>query len=524
MYNFVYSKTTEAYTILNMKSISHGGIEMAIVAGIDVGTQSTKVICYDTEEKKILASSQAPHDLISKDDGTREQEAGWWIQAIQICFQHIDSSVRKQISALGVSGQQHGFVPLDAQGKVLYPVKLWNDTSTTEECEILTRCAGGAEALLQNEGNLILPGYTAPKILWFKRNKPDLYKKLAHIALPHDYINYWLTHTYTMEFGDASGTALLDISSRTWSSRLLNCLDSERDLQALLPPLIEAHEPAGFVTKEAAEQLGIPIGIPVSSGGGDNMMGAIGTGTVQDGTLTMSLGTSGTIYGASDTPIIDNQGLLAAFCSSTGNWLPLLCTMNCTVASEITRNLFKRDVSSFDQIAKQAPIGANGVIMLPYFNGERTPNYPHGNGSIFGFNLQNMTEANINRAALESAIFGLRLGLEAFADLNYQAKEIRLIGGGAKSPVWRQMVADICNLPVVIPTISEAAALGAALQAFWCLENHSGSGEQIDTIVTEHVSLDTKATCKPVEQHVDAYAEVYSTYKDYVSLVKPMYT
>ena len=496
---------------------------MAIVAGIDVGTQSTKVICYDSDSKQMLATGQAPHKLISKDDGSREQEASWWIDAMKQCFQSIDPSIRQRIEAIGVSGQQHGFVPVDAEGNVLYPVKLWNDTSTTNECDIITERAGGKDDLLAHEGNLILPGYTAPKILWLKRNHPELYKKLAHVLLPHDYINYWLTGETTMEYGDASGTALLDVKSRTWSKRLLECLDGERDLSTVLPRLIEAEEKAGDVTKAAADALGIPVGIPVSSGGGDNMMGAIGTGTVTDGTLTMSLGTSGTIFGASDKPIIDPQGLLAAFCSSTGNWLPLLCTMNCTVASEVTRVLFEKGVVDFDKTAKEAPIGAEGVVMLPYFNGERTPNYPHGKGCLMGFDLHNMTEVNISRAALESAIYGLKIGLDSFDALGYEAKEIRLIGGGAKSPVWRQMVADVCNLPVVVPTITEAAAFGAALQALWCLEHQSGKGRSMHEIVAGHVVLDREASCHPDSEHVKDYEKAYGRYKRYVDAVAPIF-
>lgn len=497
---------------------------MPIVAGIDVGTQSTKVICYDSEARKILATSQAPHELISRDDGSREQRAEWWITAMESCFASIDSKLKEKIAAIGVSGQQHGFVPLDADGNVLYPVKLWNDTSTTEECDLITECAGGKPSLLEKEGNLILPGYTAPKILWFKRNEAEIYKKLATILLPHDYINYWLTGETTMEYGDASGTALLDIRTRSWSKRMLACIDSDRDVEKLLPRLIEAHMPSGKVTAQAADVLGIPAGIPVSSGGGDNMMGAIGTGTVTDGTLTMSLGTSGTIFGASNKPIIDPAGLLAAFCSSTGIWLPLLCTMNCTVASEVTRKLFEKGVVDFDKEAQQAPIGAEGVIMLPYFNGERTPNYPHGKGCLVGFDLHNMTERNISRAALESAIYGLKIGLDSFKDLGYEAKEIRLIGGGAKSPVWRQMVADVCDLPVVVPTITEAAAFGGALQALWCLEHTEGRPTTIEAIVADHVILDRSAGCTPDNEAVKAYAKSYENYKKYVSTVEPIFS
>lgn len=492
---------------------------MAIVAGIDVGTQSTKVICYDTQRKTILASASAPHQLISRGDGSREQEAVWWTDAITACFNEIDIAIREKVEAIGVSGQQHGFVPVDKDGHVLHTVKLWNDTSTANECDALTKCAGGTDALLSKEGNLILPGYTASKILWFKNNHPDKYAKMAHVLLPHDYINYWLTGEAVMEYGDASGTALLDIKSRTWSKRLIDCIDS--NLLKALPALIEAHMPSGYLLGSVASSLGLKEGIVVSSGGGDNMMGAIGTGTVSDGTLTMSLGTSGTIFGASDKPIIDPQGLLAAFCSSTGNWLPLLCTMNCTVASEVTRELFEKGVKEFDAYASEAPIGCEGVVMLPYFNGERTPNYPRGKGCLMGFDLTNMSEKNISRAALESAIYGLKLGLDAFNALGYEAREIRLIGGGAKSPVWRQMVADVCNLPVVVPKIGEAAAFGGALQAYWCLLGETAS---IADIVAEHVELERESACLPIEENVKEYAKAYQNYLTYVSAVEEIFS
>ncbi|PKL10501.1 MAG: hypothetical protein CVV52_18095 [Spirochaetae bacterium HGW-Spirochaetae-8] len=337
-------------------------------------------------------------------------------------------------------------------------------------------------------------------------------------------VNYFLTGAYTMEYGDASGTALLDIRSRKWSKRILEAIDPDRNLLEALPGLIEADACAGRVTKQAALLLGIPEGVFVSSGGGDNMMGAIGTGTVQDGTLTMSLGTSGTIYGASDKPMVDPHGLLAAFCSSTGSWLPLLCTMNCTVASEVTRNLFSKGVKDFDAIAMTAPIGSNGVVMLPYFNGERTPNYPRGKGCLMGLGLDTMTEANISRAAMESSIFGLKLGLKSFQDLGYAPKEIRLIGGGSKSLVWRQMVADICGLPVIIPKITEAAALGGALQALWSFRRSQGEQVEIREIVAEHVSLETSSACFPVAEQVAAYQAAYELYTSYVRVVEPLFS
>jgi xylulokinase len=497
---------------------------MNITVGIDTGTQSTKVVFYDYDKKQIVASASAPHELITGDDGTREQKAEWWIEAIESCFSQVSAEIKGAVKAIGVSGQQHGFVPVDAAGAVLRPVKLWCDTSTAAECNELTDLYGGSEDLLDGPGNLVLPGYTASKILWFKKNHPDLYTKMAKILLPHDYINWYLTGKYTMEAGDASGTALLDVQTCTWDEKLLQILDPERDVKALLPKIIKAGEPAGYITEKTAGILGVPAGIPISCGGGDNMMGAVGTGTVEDGFLTMSLGTSGTIYGYSDTPIIDTEGYLAAFCSSTGGWLPLLCTMNCTVASEQTRALFNRGVKEFDAIAEKAPAGANGVMMLPYFNGERTPNFPNGKACLVGMDNGNMTEENIARAAMESAIFGLKMGLDSFIRLGFSAKEVRLIGGGANSPLWRQIASDILNLPITVPVLSEAAALGGAVQALWTLELLSGKIIGIKEIVREHVEIDDAKTCRPNRETAAVYEKVYKEYSAYVDALSSIFS
>ena len=494
---------------------------MKTVAGIDTGTQSTKVVVYDYESRTIMAEGSAAHELVSRNDGTREQEASWWIDAIRESFSQIPAEIRQTIGAVGVSGQQHGFVPVDADGEVLYPVKLWCDTSTAAECGEITDSFGGGDELLEKAGNLVLPGYTASKILWLKKNHTDLYDRMAKILLPHDYINWYLTGEYTMEYGDASGTALLTVGTREWNTGLLAALDPDRDLSECLPRLIGPQEKAGFVTEKTAAEFGIPAGIPVSSGGGDNMMGAIGTGTVSSGVLTMSLGTSGTIYGYSDTPVIDRNGSLAAFCSSTGGWLPLLCTMNCTVASELTRTLFEKGVKEFDGTAEQAPAGAEGVLMLPFFNGERTPNFPNGKGCIVGLDNANYREANISRAAMESAIFGLKMGLDAFISLGYEPKEVRLIGGGANSPFWRQIAADILDLPVVIPVVKEAAAFGAALQALWCLE---GDGASIEAITGDHIGLDERKGCVPDAADAAAYREIYARYSAYVEAMTPLFS
>lgn len=486
---------------------------METVVGIDSGTQSTKVVFYNFADKEVVASASAPHELISRADGSREQEARWWTAALEECFRRIDPAVKQSARAVGVSGQQHGFVPLDAAGEVLWRVKLWCDTSTAEQCETLTRAFGGEEALLAQAGNLILPGYTASKILWFKENRPEEYARMAHILLPHDYLNFYLTGACVSEYGDASGTGLLDIAARRWHPGLIRALDPQRDLSSCLPRLIGPRERAGTLLPERARLLGLPAGIPVSSGGGDNMMGAIGTGAVRKGVLTMSLGTSGTLYGYSDTPVIDPAGNLAAFCSSSGGWLPLLCTMNCTVATELTRGLFDMTVPEFDRLAAEAPAGSEGLVTLPFFNGERTPNYPKGKGCFMGMTPVNMKKENLFRSAMESAVLGMKLGLESFEALGFRPRELRLIGGGANSPLWRQIAADVLNLPVTVPASSESAALGGALQALWCLREEEPGG--LEALAEEHVAADPSKSCRPDPERVETYRGTYRSYKAY---------
>ena len=490
------------------------------VAGIDLGTQSMKVVIYDYEKKEIIEKASCPMDLISEADGTREQTTEWFDKGLEVCFGKLSAENKKTIEAIGVSGQQHGFVPLDKDGKPLYNIKLWCDTSTTAECAYITKKAGGDAKVVKLLGNLMLPGFTAPKILWLKNNKPEAFAKLAYIMLPHDYLNWKLTGEYVMEYGDSSGTALFDSKNRCWSKKICDIIDPS--LLGKLPKLIEAHEAAGKVSAAAAAAYGIPEGIPVSAGGGDNMMGAVGTGTVADGFLTMSMGTSGTLYGYSDKPIADPANGLSGFCSSTGGWLPLLCTMNCTVATEFVRGLFELDVKDLDKIAAEAPCGSEGVIVVPFFNGERTPNLPNGRASITGMTAANTNRANIARASLESAVFAMRGGLDAFRKLGFQPKEIRLIGGGSKSPLWRQIAADIMNLPIRVPALDEAAALGGAVQALWCLKSQSGKCD-IAALCAEHITLDTSKSADPIPANVAAYDKAYVEYQKMVDTVAPLY-
>lgn len=491
---------------------------MAIIAGIDCGTQSTKVICYDSKTKYILAKTSSTHKLISKDDGSREQETSWYKNAIIDCFSQIPSNIKEEIEGIGVSGQQHGFVALDNEGKSITSVKLWCDTSTADQCNYLTKKLGGEDKVFSLIGNQILPGYTASKVLALKQNHPEVYKKLAHILLPHDYINYFLTGNYVMEKGDASGTAFFDVVNQYWSKEVLKAMDEDQDLLLKLPKLINVNESVGNVSCETAKMLGIKESVIVSCGGGDNMMGAIGCGCTKEGNLVMSMGTSGTLFGYSDSCVTDKKGRLAAFMSSSGGYLPLLCTMNFTVVSEQLRNALGLSVSDFDNFASQAQAGANGLVILPYFNGERTPNYPNGEAAMVGMNINNTSKENIARASLESAVFGMKVGLEAFIEQGFSATKLLIIGGGANSKIWAQIVCDIFELPVEIPSIKESAAFGGALQVLSLIEHKS-----VSEITSIHHKVDECNKYYPNNDNHQLYENAYAKYKKYDIQLAPLF-
>jgi xylulokinase len=493
---------------------------MHTVVGIDLGTQQLKVVFYDFERRQIAATEHAPLDLYQSDTGVAEQQSHWWLNALRAAMGKVDADVRRTARAIGVSGQQHGFVALDESGEVLAPVKLWCDTSTEVECGEIMDSYGGAAACLNDLGNCILPGYTASKIRWLGKSRPQLYARMKTVLLPHDYLNFYLTGERCMEMGDASGTGILDIRERRWSEALLRAIDDERNLGDCLPSLRSGNEPIGVLLAGVAEELDLPRGIPVSIGGGDNMMGAIGTGNVTPGKMTMSLGTSGTVYAYSDKPVVDPKGNIAAFCSSTGGWLPLLCTMNCTVSTELMRGLLGADIASFEAQISFAPRGADGVLTLPFFNGERTPNLPHARGCIVGLSSSNTKPANLLRSAVEGATFALRFGIEELAALGVQASEIMLTGGGVDSAKWRQLVADICGAPVTVLDNDEGAAFGAALQALQVLQD----GADIADLTREHLARDEGRCCEPRKAAVNFYNDAYREYQRAVEAVAGMYS
>lgn len=494
--------------------------------GVDSGTQGTKAVVFSREQGKIIAEAYAEHQIIETQEGRREQEPIWWIEAFTAVIGKVlkESYVSKQlIRAIGVSGQQHGMVALDLDGNVIRPAKLWCDTETSQQCIEMTQKIGSAEKVIELIGNSIAAGFTASKILWLKNHEPENYGRLATVLLPHDYINFWLTGEMKTEFGDASGTAYFDVRTRTWSKAILDVIDDSGKLQDCLPELIPSDAPVGNIRAEIAEQFQLNPDVLVSSGGGDNMMAAIGTGNVTPGIVTASLGTSGTIYSFSNKPIIDRNGELAAFCSSTGGWLPLVCTMNVTVSTELTRELLRLSVSDLNKTASTAELGAGGILLLPYFNGERTPALPTAKAVFFGLTSTNYNPRNLARASMEGATFGLRYGLDVLKQLGINPSEIRLVGGGAKSPLWRQMVADVFNCPVVCPKSSEAGAVGAALQAMWCYLRQKEGNVSIGKLTDQYIALDETTRTEPDASNASRYADIYQHYLRLNNTIKPLF-
>ena len=481
-----------------------------LLLGIDSGTQSTKALVVDAANGNVLGSAAQTYDLLPNlPPGAKEQDPRTWRDATARAIRQALRLARAktgEIKAMGVSGQQHGFVPLDAEGQVIRPAKLWCDTSTAQECEEIMETLGGLKPAIRALGNAVLPGFTASKILWLKKNEPENFRRLATVLLPHDYLNFWLTGERVMEFGDASGTALMDVKKRRWSLDVLEAIDP--GLAGKLPPLVSSDRPAGRLQPGTASELGLTTDVLVSAGGGDNMMGAIGTGNTREGVITASFGTSGTIYACSEKPIIDPKGEIAAFCDSTNRWLPLLCTMNVTVATEMVRRDFKWTHQRMDAAVAKVPPGSGGLLLLPYLEGERTPNVPAGSGTFLGVTPKTFTADYFARAAMEGVTLGMNYGLRRLAELGVQPTQIRVTGGGANSKVWRQLMADVFNAEVVTLKVGEGAAFGAALQALWCWKREQGDDASITDITDAFVKLNKSESAEPQPAAVAVYQEL----------------
>ena len=475
-----------------------------ITIGIDSGTQSTKSVALDLDSGEIVAQSQKAYEMLGGlPAGHLEQNPADWIEAVDStiadCVQQLGDR-KNEICGIGVSGQQHGLVVLDSNNEVIRPAKLWCDTSTTDQCDQFTEAFGGLAGLIELAGNAMLPGYTIPKLLWLKQHEPENFARVSSVLLPHDYINFHLTGIKRMEYGDASGMGVLNVRTKEWSTELIDFVDSK--VHEMLPELGSSNDPHGPLRPDLAERWGLSGEVLVSAGGGDNMMGAIGTGNIKPGVITASFGTSGTLYACAAEPIIDPNGEVAAFCDSTDQWLPLACTMNVTVVTEQIRKLFGWDLPELERQVSSCEPGADGISFLPYLNGERTPNLPGGSGVLHGLNMNNLNPAHLARSAMEGATLGLAYGLQRFSDLGVSPTEIRLTGGGTRSGVWRQIAADVFGVPVVGLATAEGAGLGGAIQAA-----HVAGKGSYEELCDRYVALDESSRCQPNPDLVPMYRE-----------------
>lgn len=466
--------------------------------GLDVGTQGTKALVIDTDRHEVVARASAGYGTIpGLPAGASEQDPLTWIVAVADVVAQLYGNAgvdRSQLNGVGVSGQQHGLVVLDEQDQVVRPAKLWNDTtSAPEAAEIATRWGIGCPA-----------SYTASKILWLKRHEPDRWGRIRSVLLPHDYVNFILTGRMTMEPGDASGTGFFDPISRSFDHRILDWLDPS--LAAMLPPLIADGQSAGQITSAAAARLGLPEGVIVAAGAGDNMASAIGSGATEPGPVIASIGTSGTAFAYADHPVVDPDGLIAAFCDSTGGWLPLLAVMNMTEVTTKVLNLFPDlDYGSATDLAREVPAGSEGLLMLPYLRGERVPNLPDASGSLLGLRLGNLSPGHLFRAAIEGTSLSLAIGIDRMEELGLQVDALRVVGGGSRNPLWRQILADATGVPVASLAEAESGALGAAIQALWTYEG--GASSTITELASPYIGISNEVV-NPSSANEARYVEM----------------
>jgi xylulokinase len=481
--------------------------------GIDCGTQGTKALIID-EAGTPFGRGYARHALIERSNGAREQEPHWWVDALRKSVTDaLANSVNKQVRALGVSGQQHGLVVLDDAMQVIRPAKLWNDTETAPQNEELVAHFGGKEAFFERFGIVPLTGYTVSKLLWLRQREPENFARVKHVMLPHEYLNFWLTGRVCAEYGDASGTAYFDVRSRQWSREILDYIDGgSGQLFDALPKLIGANESVGAIRADVAAELGLPTDCLVAAGGGDNMMGAIGTGNVREGIVTLSLGTSATVYSFHNEPILDPTGNVAPFCSSSGGWLPLVCTMNATNVVTQTLEMLSKGVGDIDPALALTAPGADGLVFVPFLNGERTPDLPGASGNLSGVSANNFTPQNLIRAAVEGVSFGILNGLD-LVQAGHAVDRIFITGGGAKSGGWRQLIADATGAQVDVPLEEEAGCLGAAMQAIFAWSAGQGNPQTFVDIAERCVRVDSSRSVHPDASRQTRYAEARENYR-----------
>lgn len=432
---------------------------MPLVAGVDSSTTATKVEVRDLDSGKVVGRGSSPHPP-TRPPRSEQDPAAWWA-AFEAAWAEAGAP---DVAAISVAGQQHGMVALDAHHRVIRPAKLWNDTESAPDARrLIEQLPGGRAAWADACGSVPVASFTITKVSWLRRHEPGAWQRLAHVVLPHDWLTSQLTGRLTTDRGDASGTGYWSAASGTYRQELLALVDPDRDWSGMVPPVLGPLEAAGEWH-----------GTLVAPGTGDNMAGAMGVG-VRPGDVVVSIGTSGTVYGVSDTPSADPSGIVAGFADATGRHLPLACTLNATKVTEAVRRLLGVDHDELDRLALEAPAGAGGLTLLPYLDGERTPDRPTATGVLAGIR-SDVGREQLARAAVEGVVCGLLDGLDALASFASTGGRLVLVGGGGRSRAYRQVLADLTGREVTVPRGSEQASGGACVQAAAVLTGTDPSG------------------------------------------------
>ena len=491
-----------------------------LFAGLDVSTQSCKLVVIDLDTRSTVYVDSLNYDeelpqygaregaVVGLGEGVSESDPHMWIEAVELLFERLKNTPDVEqdlIRCLSVSGQQHGLVALDGQGNLARPrAKLWNDYSTAEECSVLTEKVGGVERMIEAVANVQRPGYTAPKILHMLRHEPTCYAKATTLFLVHNYVNWYLTGganggVAVMEPGDTSGMALWNPITRDWSKVVIDVIDP--GLRAKLPPVKPSDQTVGKLASKIAAKYGLSTECAIDAGSGDNMYGAVGTGNFSLGLVTVSLGTSGTAYTFLEEPYVDPEGEIAAFCDSTGFFLPLLCVSNMASGYNAVLERFEMSHEEFDAAICRTEPGNESRLVLPWFGGERTPDLPHAAPVYFGFGVDDFGKDVMCRAVLEGHVLNL---FDGFRRLPVKPKVIHLTGGLSQSPSWCQMIADVFEAEAV-PVKGEGAALGAAIHAAWVWLKESEKPISLAEVAEPFVNLEEGKRKAPIPENVDVY-------------------
>jgi xylulokinase len=480
---------------------------VSITLGIDIGTSGTKTLAMD-ETGRILASASAEYPCEHPRPGWSEQDPElWWKATVETIGKVLDKGGIKpsDVAGIGLSGQMHGSVFLDESGSVIRPALLWNDQRTAAEClEIETR-AGGREALIRMVANPALTGFTAPKLLWVRAHEPRNWDRVRQVLLPKDYIRYRLSGTYATEVSDASGTLMLDVANRRWSTELLGKLDLD---PALLPDCFESPEVSSKVSGIGARETGLADGTPIVGGGGDQPAGAVGNGIVRSGVVSATMGTSGVVFAHADEPGFDPLGRLQRGCHAVpGAWHVMGVVLSAGGSLQWFRNELgkaevalakERNVDPYFVLSDEAAlagVGAEGLFYLPYLTGERTPHFdPDAKGAWVGLTVRH-GRPHLVRSILEGATYAMRDSLELIREMGVTIEQVRVSGGGARNPLWRQIQADIYGVDVHTVNSTEGPAFGVALLAQVGTGGFSSVPEACDATIrlVDRTSVDRNA-------------------------------